>query len=41
MLGAEGWTMTEGRKPERDWKEYNERLVQRGEILLKVESLRG
>jgi len=25
----------------RDWKEYNEHLVQRGEILLKVESLQG
>jgi len=33
--------MTERKKPERDWREYNERLVQRGKILLKVESLRG
>jgi len=32
--------MTE-RKPDRDWKEYNEHLVQRGEILLKVERLQG
>lgn len=28
-------------KPDRDWKEYNERLVQWGEILLAVESLAG
>jgi hypothetical protein len=41
MLGVEGWTMTEGKKPDRDWKEYNEHLVQRGEILLAVESLQG
>ncbi len=42
--------MTEKRKPDtlgketgtnRDWKEYNEHLVQRGEILLDVESLQG
>ncbi|MCL6642085.1 MAG: hypothetical protein K6T71_02020 [Candidatus Bipolaricaulota bacterium] len=31
--------MTEEKK--RDWKEYNEQLVQRGEILLAVESLSG
>jgi hypothetical protein len=33
--------MTEEKKPDRDWKEYNEHLVQRGEILLAVESLSG
>jgi hypothetical protein len=33
--------MTERKKPDRDWKEYNEHLVQRGKILLAVESLSG
>jgi len=33
--------MTEEKKPDRNWKEYNEHLVQRGEILLAVESLQG
>lgn len=33
--------MTEEKRPERDWKEYTERLVQRGKILLTVESLAG
>lgn len=26
--------MTREKKPDRDWKEYNEHLVQRGEILM-------
>ena len=38
---VEGLAMTEKGKPDRDWKEYNERLIQRGEILLDVESLQG
>jgi len=38
---VEGFVMTRERKPDRDWKEYNEQLVQRGEILLSVESLQG
>jgi len=29
------------KRPDRNWKEYNEKLVQRGEILLAVESLKG
>lgn len=33
--------MTKEKKPDRNWKEYNEHLVQRGEILLAVESLSG
>jgi hypothetical protein len=33
--------MTEEKEPDRDWKQYNERLVQRGEILLAVKSLSG
>jgi hypothetical protein len=33
--------MLKRKKPDRDWKEYNEHLVQRGEILLAVESLFG
>lgn len=40
-MGAEGSAMTRERRVERDWREYNERLVQRGEILLAVESLSG
>ena len=40
-MAVEGFAMTEERKPDRDWKEYNEHLVQRGEILLDVESLQG
>ncbi|MCL0085110.1 transposase [Thermodesulfovibrionales bacterium] len=31
--------MIKEKKPDRNWKEYNEHLVQRGEILLDVESL--
>jgi hypothetical protein len=31
----------EEKRPDRNWKEYNENLVQRGEILLAVESLKG
>lgn len=38
---VEGFVMTRERKPDGDWKEYNEQLVQRGEILLSVESLQG
>jgi len=41
MMAVEGLAMTEERKPDRDWKGYNEHLVQRGEILLDVESLQG
>jgi hypothetical protein len=33
--------MREEKRPDRNWKEYNEKLVQRGEILLAVESLKG
>jgi hypothetical protein len=33
--------MREEKRHDRNWKEYNERLVQRGEILLAVESLKG
>jgi hypothetical protein len=33
--------MTGEKKPDLDWKEYNEHFVQRGEILLAVESLQG
>ena len=33
--------MTKEEKPDRDWKECHEHLVQRGEILLDVESLPG
>ena len=40
-MGVEGSVMIEREKPDRDWKEYNEQLVQRGEILLAVESLSG
>jgi len=32
--------MNEKNRPDRNWKKYNEQLVQRGEILLSVESLR-
>ena len=39
---VEGFVMTrEKRKPDRDRKEYNEQPIQRGEILLSVESLQG
>ena len=38
---VEGSAMTKEKEPERDWREYNEQLVQRGEILLAVESLEG
>jgi hypothetical protein len=41
MMGAEGSAMTREKRVERDWKEYNEHLIQRGEILLAVESLSG
>jgi hypothetical protein len=41
MMARGGLTMAKGGKPDRDWKEYNEHLVQRGEILLDVESLQG
>ena len=33
--------MREEKRHDRNWKEYNEKLVQRGEILLAVESLKG
>lgn len=33
--------MSEQKKPKRNWPTYNEHLVQRGEILLCVESLKG
>jgi len=33
--------MAERKKPGRNWKEYNERLVRRGEVALDVESLKG
>ncbi|MCL0039112.1 IS5 family transposase [Dehalococcoidia bacterium] len=33
--------MIKEKKPDRDWKEYNEHLVRRGEVLLDVESLQG
>lgn len=33
--------MAKEKKPTRNWKEYNEHLVRRGEILLNVECLRG
>lgn len=33
--------MREKKRSDRNWKEYNEKLVQRGEILLAVESLKG
>ncbi len=38
---VEGSVMIEREKPDRDWREYNEQLVQRGEILLAVDSLQG
>jgi hypothetical protein len=38
---AEGSAMACGKRPNRNWKEYNERLVEGGEILLDVKSLRG
>lgn len=41
IMGEEGSVRIERKKPERDWKEYNEHLVQRGEIRLAVESLQG
>jgi hypothetical protein len=41
MMGTEGSAMTREKRVERDWREYNEHLVQRGEILLAVESLQG
>lgn len=31
----------QGKRPDRDWREYNEQLVQGGAILLAVESLQG
>ena len=33
--------MSEAKKPKRNWPKYNEALVQRGEILLSLESLKG
>ena len=33
--------MARQKKPNRSWREYNEHLVRRGEILLSVESLKG
>jgi len=41
MWGAKGSAMTREKRVERDWREYNERLVQRGEILLVAKSLSG
>jgi len=40
-MAVEGSAMTREKRPDRDWKAYNEHLVQRGEILLAVESLQG
>ncbi len=33
--------MAKEKRPDRNWKEYNEHLVQRGEILLDIESLQS
>lgn len=41
IMAVEGLAMSKGERPDRGWKEYNEHLVQRGEILLAVESLQG
>lgn len=40
-MTAEESAMSKEKKADRNWKQYNERLVQRGEILLSVESLQG
>ena len=39
-MAMDGSVMTKKNKPDRNWKKYNEQIVQRGEILLSVESLR-
>jgi hypothetical protein len=41
IIAVGGSIMREEKRPDRNWKEYNEKLVQRGEILLAVESLKG
>lgn len=40
-MAVEGSAVTGERRPDRDWKEYNEHLKKRGEILLAIESLSG